>query len=115
MTELRKSLTTNSGNTNTFTGRLKKQVEEEPSELLSLVNIGVKYVELLEKIGIATIDDFNQYEVTEIWIKLKAVNPVTSYFDMYALEGARRGIKMSALPKEVKTQLKAFVDEYNSK
>ena len=112
MKELKGSLATNAEGTTAFTGRLKKQVDNEPSELLSLVNIGNKYVEMLEKIGITTLDDFNQYEVTDIWIKLKSINPSITYFELYALEGARRGIKMSAIPKEVKTKLKAFVDEF---
>jgi hypothetical protein len=89
------------------------QERKNPSdedELLRLKNIGKKFAHMLHDIGVHTVDDLNKHSTEDLWRNLKEKNPQIGYIEIYAIEGAKRGIKMSSLTPETKAYLKKIVD-----
>lgn len=81
----------------------------DPEDLTQLSNIGVGLAEKLKSIGLGTKSAFKDYPTETIWDKLFEVYPSIDCFEIYAIEGAKLGIKMSNLDRLRKTQLRNFV------
>ncbi len=81
-------------------------------ELTSLPNIGETVAQQLEEAGIRTAAQLEEAGSRQAWLKIQASDPSACINRLYALEGAIRGIRKSALPPEVKAELKAFYQQH---
>lgn len=77
-------------------------------ELSKLPNIGKEIERQLNQVGIETQEQLKETGSRVAWLKIHAIDSSACIHRLYGLEGAIRGIKKSALPPEVKAELKAF-------
>jgi DNA transformation protein len=79
-------------------------------ELLSLPNIGAVLAEKLENIGVRGYDDLAVMGSIEAVLTIGDTDISACYNMLYALEGAIRGVRWHALPKEERRKLKEAID-----
>ena len=77
-------------------------------ELSSLPNIGKVVEEQLNQVGIRTEEDLKSVGAKQAWLKIQEIDDSACIHRLLALEGAIRGVKKTALPEEVKAELKEF-------
>lgn len=62
----------------------------------------------MSKRGVDTPETLRELGSREALVRLREADPGACVRELYALEGAIRGIKDTALPEEVKAELRAF-------
>ena len=77
-------------------------------ELTKLPNIGKVVEEQLNQVGIETEDDLNAIGAKQAWLKIQEIDESACIHRLLALEAAIRGVNKTALPDEVKADLKEF-------
>lgn len=77
-------------------------------ELAKLPNIGKVVEEQLNQVGIFTEEDLKAAGSKNAWLKIQGIDESACIHRLLALEGAVRGVKKTALPDEVKADLKEF-------
>lgn len=77
-------------------------------ELAELPNIGKAVEEQLNRIGIFTENDLKSAGAKQAWLKIQEIDASACIHRLLALEGAIRGMKKTALPDDVKADLKEF-------
>lgn len=77
-------------------------------ELSKLPNIGKAVEEQLNQVGIVTEEELKSLGAKQAWLKIQEIDESACMHRLLALEGAIRGVKKTALPDEVKTDLKEF-------
>ena len=91
--------------------RMKKGREKpNPEDLTTLPNIGVSLAEKLKAVGIPTSSALKEEETEAIWDKLYASYPSVSIYEIYAIDGAKKGIKMKELDRARKSELTIHVN-----
>ena len=91
--------------------RMKKGREKpNPEDLTTLPNIGVSLAEKLKTVGIPTSSALKEEETEAIWDKLYASYPTVSIYEIYAIDGAKKGIKMKELDRARKSELTIHVN-----
>lgn len=83
-------------------------------ELSKLPNIGKMVEEQLNQVGIKTEEEQKSVGVKQAWLKIQAIDESACIHRLLALEGAIRGVKKTALPDDVKVDLKEFY-QWNKK
>lgn len=81
-------------------------------ELSELPNIGKVVEEQLNKVGIYTAEELKTVGAKEAWLRIQAIDESACIHRLLALEGAIEGVKKTALPAEVKADLKSFYEEH---
>lgn len=81
---------------------------ENMGELSKLPNIGKVVEEQLNQVGIYTEDDLKSVGAKQAWLKIQTMDESACIHRLLALEGAIRGVKKTALPDDVKADLKEF-------
>ena len=90
--------------------RMKKGREKpNPEELTMLPNIGISLAEKLKAVGFATSSTLKEETTETIWDKLYASYPTVSIYDIYAIDGAKKGVKMKELDQARKSELTIYV------
>jgi DNA transformation protein and related proteins len=80
-------------------------------DLTKLPNIGAVLAEKLTEAGITCYEDLVSLGSIEALLKIRAsIDPGACYNMLYAIEGAIRGVRWHAIPKEERQQLK---DEFD--
>jgi DNA transformation protein len=77
------------------------------SELKHLPNIGPVLAKKLDQIGITTIEALESVGSVEAVVRIGVADETACYNMLYALEGAIRGIRWHAIPKNDRENLKA--------
>lgn len=77
-------------------------------ELSKLPNIGKTVEEQLNQVGITTETELKAIGAKQAWLKIQEIDESACIHRLMALEGAIRGVKKTALPEEVKAELKEF-------
>ncbi|MBD5543598.1 MAG: TfoX/Sxy family protein [Lachnospiraceae bacterium] len=77
-------------------------------ELSKLPNIGKNVEEQLNQVGIITEDDLKIIGSKQAWLKIQEIDESACIHRLLALEGAIRGVKKTALPDDIKAELKEF-------
>lgn len=77
-------------------------------ELSKLPNIGKTVEEQLNQVGIMTEAGLKELGAKQAWLKIQEIDESACIHRLLALEGAVRGVKKTALPEEVKADLKEF-------
>lgn len=77
-------------------------------ELAKLPNIGKVVEEQLNQVGIETEDDLKAIGAKQAWLKIQEIDESACIHRLLALEAAIRGVNKTALPDEVKADLKNF-------
>ena len=77
-------------------------------ELSKLPNIGKIVEEQLNRVGIVTEDDLKAIGSKQAWLKIQAIDESACIHRLLALEGAIQGVKKTALPDNLKAELKEF-------
>lgn len=77
-------------------------------ELSKLPNIGKAVEEQLNQVGIVTEEELKSLGAKQAWLKIQEIDESACIHRLLALEGAIRGVKKTALPDEVKAELKEF-------
>ena len=91
--------------------RMKKGREKpNPEDLTTLPNVGVSLAEKLKAVGIPTSSALKEEATEEIWDKLYASYPAVSIYEIYAIDGAKKGIKMKELDRARKSELTIHVN-----
>lgn len=83
-------------------------------ELAKLPNIGKVVEEQLNRVGICTENDLKSAGAKQAWLEIQKIDESACIHRLMALEGAIRGVKKTALPEEVKKDLKEFY-QWNKK
>ena len=95
--------------------RAKKGREKpNPEELTNLPNIGTSLAEKLKAVGIATSSALKEQTTETIWDKLYISYPTVGIYEIYAIEGAKNGIKMKELDKAKKSELTVYVNRHKA-
>ena len=85
-----------------------QQVPPEPSPLAALKNVGPVTARRLNDVGIQTVADLEALGPVEAYRHVKTAYPRdTTLICLYALQGALWDMHWSALPGEVKSNLRA--------
>ena len=82
------------------------------TDLTSLPNIGGKLADELQRVGIATAEQLVELGSVKAALRITRGRPHTGYNMLYALEGAIRGVRWHALPREDMDRVRA---EYNER
>jgi len=82
--------------------------------LSALPNIGVTLASELEKAGIASYDELVDVGSVEATLRVARREAEPCYNKLYALEGAIRGVRWHAIPKEERAGLKEQYDRARS-
>ena len=77
-------------------------------KLSDMQNIGKVLEQRLAEVGIDTPDKLRELGSREALVRLRMRDPGACIRELYALEGAIRGVKDTALPEDVKAELRAF-------
>lgn len=91
-----------------LTGPKKRGKGKSMGTLSKLPNIGKVVEEQLNQVGVFTEEDLKSLGAKNAWLKIQETDPSACIHRLLALEGAIRGIKKTALPEEVKEELKEF-------
>ena len=78
------------------------------AKLSDLQNIGKAREARLVEAGVDTPETLRELGSREALVRLREADPGACVQELYALEGAIRGVKDTALPEEVKAELRAF-------
>ena len=78
------------------------------AKLSDLQNIGKVLEARLVEAGVDTPETLRELGSREALVRLREADPGACVRELYALEGAIRGVKDTALPEEVKAELRAF-------
>lgn len=81
-------------------------------ELAKLPNIGQEVERQLNLVGIFTEEDLKSTGSREAWLKIQGIDESACIHRLMAPEGAIRGEKKAALPKDVKEALKDFYQRH---
>lgn len=81
-------------------------------ELANLPNIGKVVEEQLNQAGIFTEEELKSAGSKNAWLKIQQIDESACIHRLLALEGAIRGVKKTALPDQVKTDLKEFYQRH---
>ena len=91
--------------------RTKKGREKpNPEELTNLPNIGTSLAEKLKAVGIETSSALKEQTTETIWDKLYISYPAVGIYEIYAIDGAKKGIKMKELDRARKSELTVYVN-----
>ena len=91
--------------------RMKKGREKPDSEeLTNLPNIGVSLAEKLKAVGIPTSSALKEEATETIWDQLYDLYPTVGIYEIYAIDGAKKGIKMKELDRARKSELTLYVN-----
>ena len=89
---------------------MNKRSSTAPAEdLTRLKNLGPTSIGWLEAIGITTLDDLISHDPVELYATLKQRGYPASLNLVYAIRAAIMGIHWTALPAEIKDELKVSV------
>ena len=80
------------------------------SDLTKLPNIGPEQAKRLELAGINCAENLKDIGTENAFIKLKTVFPAACHNQLYALEGAIKGIRWHGISKERKQELREFME-----
>jgi len=80
-------------------------------EFTKLPNIGPNLAEKLNQIGVTNFDELAEMGSIDAVIRIGQTDMSACYNMLYALEGAIRGIRWHAIPKDQRAQLKAEFDK----
>lgn len=83
-------------------------------ELSKLPNIGKVVEEQLNQAGIFTEEELKTVGSKQAWLEIQKFDESACIHRLLALEGAIRGVRKTALPDQVKAELKEFY-EWNKK
>ena len=78
------------------------------AKLSDLQNIGRTLEARLVAAGIDTPEKLRELGGREAFVRLRKADPGACIRELYALEGAIRGVRDAALPEEVKAELRVF-------
>ena len=92
----------------------KGRKKPNPEELTTLPNIGVGLAEKLKGIGVATSSALKEEAAEIIWDRLYDSYPAVGIYEIYAIEGAKTGIKMKELDKARKVELTDYVNRHKA-
>ncbi len=81
-------------------------------ELARLPNLGAALEEQLAAVGITTAQQLQELGAREAWLRIQTVDVSACLNRLTALEGAVRGVRKTALPADVKEELKAFYNAH---
>lgn len=81
-------------------------------ELEKLPNIGKTVEAQLHQAGIFTEKDLKEAGARGAWLKIQELDESACIHRLMALEGAIQGVKKTALPQEVKAELKEFYEQH---
>jgi len=84
---------------------------DKKTELKELKNLGAASVNILQSIGIQTLEDLRQTGSVNAYLKIKARGIKVSKVMLYALEGALLDIHWKELDNEIKAQLLAKTEQ----
>lgn len=87
----------------------KGKCEFDYEELTTLQNIGPSLAEKLKKSGITTSSALKDETTEKVWDKLYAHYSYVGCVEIYAIEGAKGGIKVKDIDEKRKADLKAYV------
>jgi DNA transformation protein len=79
-------------------------------DLTALPNIGKVLAQKLAEIGVTGYEDLASMGSVEAVLRIGHVDPSACYNMLYALEGAIRGVRWHAIPKEERALLKGEFD-----
>ena len=79
-------------------------------ELTAMKNIGAEMKRKLNAIGISSGEELTALGSKESFFRLKLTYPEVCLVHLYALQGAIDNVDFNSLPKNTKTELKAFSD-----
>lgn len=79
-------------------------------DLAKLPNIGQVLADKLRDIGITSRDSLAEIGSIEAVLRIGVTDPSACYNMLYALEGAIRGIRWHAIPREERRRLKEAFD-----
>lgn len=82
-------------------------------ELSELTNIGPVVENQLVRVGITTLAKLRNTGSKDAGLRIRAIDDSACINRLYSLEGAIRGVKKSELPRDVKSELKAFYNSAN--
>lgn len=77
-------------------------------DVTELPNLGPHSRIELERVGIRTADDLMEAGAEKAWLKMRVNDPGVCLHQLYALEGAIRGIPKRYLPEDRKAELREF-------
>lgn len=80
-------------------------------ELQKLPNIGATVESQLNEVGISTAEELCRVGAKDAWLRIRGIDASACVHRLLALEGAIRGVKKTALPEDVKADLKAFYQQ----
>jgi DNA transformation protein and related proteins len=75
------------------------------SELLHLKNLGMASVNILNAVGVKTLEDLKRVGAVETYRRIKARDINVSKVMLYALQGALLDLHWNDLPEDMKTRL----------
>ena len=91
--------------------RTKKGREKpNPEELINLPYIGTSLAEKLKAVGIETSSALKEQTTEIIWDKLYISYPTVGIYEIYAIDGAKKGTKMKELDRARKSELTVYVN-----
>ena len=93
----------------------KAKRKKGPAGLASMKNIGKELARKLTRVGVDSPEKLLALGAKEAFARMKEAYPNVCLVHLYALEGAVEGVDYSALPQEVKADLKAFSDSLKEK
>jgi DNA transformation protein len=79
-------------------------------DLTQLPNIGPVLAQRLAEIGITSREELAASGSVGAVLRMGHIDPSACYNMLYALEGAIRGVRWHAIPKEERAELKAQLD-----
>ena len=77
-------------------------------EIAKMVNLGEVIEKQLGEVGITTAERLRETGSKQAWLKIKAIDDSACIHRLLAMEGAIRGVKKTALPEDVKEDLREF-------
>ena len=79
--------------------------------LRQLKNLGPKSAQALERVGVHTVEQLQQADAFELYVRLRATWPATSLNMLYALIGAQEGRPWQEIQRERRTELLLRLDD----
>jgi DNA transformation protein len=83
-------------------------------DISKLPNIGPVLAQKLAEIGITNHGDLAAVGSVEVVLRIGHTDPSACYNMLYAIEGAIRGVRWHAIPKEERAEVKDRFDEARS-
>lgn len=81
-------------------------------ELTEMKNIGVEMKRKLNQVGINSAEELSEVGSKEAFVRLKVAYPEVCLVHLYVLQGAIIDCEYNMLSEAVKTELKAFSDQF---